>query len=39
MHLDGSLKTVGAFTAPEQFEGIRQRIDPAQVAEAPKTSQ
>ena len=34
MHLDSSLKTVSAFTAPEQFESIRQHIDPAWVAEA-----
>lgn len=34
MQLDSSLKTVSAFTAPEQFESIRQHIDPAWVAEA-----
>ena len=34
MHLDGSLKTVSAFAEPQQFESIRQHIDPAWVAEA-----
>jgi hypothetical protein len=34
MHLDSSLKTVSAFAAPEQFESIRQHIDPAWVAGA-----
>jgi hypothetical protein len=34
MHLDGSLKTVSVFATPEQFESIRQHIDPAWVAEA-----
>jgi hypothetical protein len=38
MHLDSSLKTVSAFTAPEQFESIRQHIDPAWVAEALATT-
>jgi hypothetical protein len=37
MHLDSSLKTVSAFTAPEQFESIRHHIDPAWVAEANKS--
>jgi hypothetical protein len=38
MHLDSSLKTVSAFTAPEQFESIRHHIDPAWVAEALATT-
>ena len=34
MHLEESLKAVGVFTAPENFEDVRRHVDPAWVAEA-----
>lgn len=34
MRLDGSLKTVSAFTSADQFQDVRRHIDPAWVAQA-----
>lgn len=34
MRFDGTLKTVSAFTTPEQFRDIRRHVDPAWVAQA-----
>ena len=34
MHLEESLKTIGVFTEPENFESIRRHVNPEWVAEA-----
>jgi hypothetical protein len=38
MHLEKSLKTVSAFTEPQQFEDIRKHVDPGWVLEALKAT-
>ena len=34
MHLESSLRAVGVFTEPENFENVRKHVDPGWVATA-----